>query len=163
MAGLPATASSETVEAPERATTRCVAARRAGISTKKVARSALTSRSRYASRAASISVCRHCWSMRTRARSAAGSMATAAGTTWLKMAAPCEPPVTRMRILPSSVRVEYGTPRMARTAARTGFPVMMILCRLLLPSICVAGKDVATQSTRLMRMRLARPSTEFCS
>ena len=75
-------ASSATVEAPARQITRCARASRAGTSVKKAAISAaMPARWHSAPRPRRRSSGRACWLTRSRARSAAGSAASAGGTT----------------------------------------------------------------------------------
>ena len=82
IAGRPTAVSSAIVEAPARAMTRCASARRAGMSAKKVAQLGRDRQLAHRpSRTASISSGAACWITCSRARSAGGSSASAAGTT----------------------------------------------------------------------------------
>ena len=123
--GRPITASSATVDAPERAITRCAAAMRAGMSAKKGETSAAHAEPRIGSRdALQILPARLLHDRRAARGARAASRSMAGGTTSLITRAPWLPPKTTQAqhaIAPRAARTAVA--RASSTAGRTGLPV----------------------------------------
>src|SRR5712671_4796088 len=162
IAGRPMAASSATVPAPERDTTRCAAAIRAGRSGKKAATSQAMLRRPYVSRTRPRSSSRACWASSSRARNAASRCSIAAGTTSDMTLAPWLPPNTRSRKSPSGsggMKDEAA----AITAGRKGLPVWVAFAASAASPASTPEKLVAIAVTRGASSLLARPITAFCS